>query len=110
MKRLVELRTTNNLTQKQVAQNLDIERATYARYEAGSREPDFSTLRKLAAYFGVSIDFLLGVAETEKSSNTILSDQYYSRFFHDDFSGLSDIEIDALAAIAKVFKTHHPPE
>lgn len=47
-------------TQKQVADFLGIERSTYAKYENGSSEPTFETLRRLAEYFGTSSDELMG--------------------------------------------------
>ncbi len=33
---------------------------SYNRYECGQREPDFATLRKIARFFHVSLDYLLG--------------------------------------------------
>ena len=47
-------------TQKEVADFLGIERSTYAKYENGSSEPTFDTLRRLAEYFGASSDELMG--------------------------------------------------
>lgn len=57
---LKQLREAHSLTQDDVAKYLNIARATYANYETGNREPSFSTLQKLAGYFGVTTDYLLG--------------------------------------------------
>ena len=60
MKRLKELRTAAGLTQKQMADILNIDRTTYVKYETGASEPTFNTLSTLAKYFSVPSDFLLG--------------------------------------------------
>lgn len=60
MKRLKELRAAAGLTQKQMAEVLNIDRTTYVKYESGASEPTFNTLTRLAEYFNVTVDFILG--------------------------------------------------
>ncbi len=55
------LRLQHGLTQKQVADALNIERSTYTYYERGRTLPTFSTIQKLARIFDVSIDTMAGV-------------------------------------------------
>ena len=50
-----------NLTQKRVANDLNIAPSTIGGYVQGSSEPDFETLKILAGYFDVSTDYLLNV-------------------------------------------------
>ena len=57
---LKKLRLNNNLTQKEVAELLKMNRASYTKYELGTREPDIENLIKLANYFGLTIDDLVG--------------------------------------------------
>jgi len=57
--RLKELRISQKLTQKQMAENLGITERNYQRYEATSN-PSVKTLIKIADYFDVTIDYLLG--------------------------------------------------
>lgn len=57
-KRLSVLRGTK--TQQEVADALGISRARYAHYESGRNEPDLETLIRLADYFHVRVDDLLG--------------------------------------------------
>jgi len=57
--RLKELRTSHELTQKQVAKVLNIDRSAYSYYETGKSQPTISTLIKLAKIFKISIDDLL---------------------------------------------------
>ena len=58
--KLKRLRCKMNLTQKEVAEILGITRTVYANYEQGFREPDLLTLWKIADFFDVSVDYLLG--------------------------------------------------
>lgn len=48
-----------DMTQKELALNLNIASSTLGSYVQNTREPDFSTLKLLANYFDVSIDYLL---------------------------------------------------
>lgn len=59
-KRLRELRKEKNLTQKDVANFLKISDRTIGYYESGQRKPDPETLQKIADFFNVSVDYLLG--------------------------------------------------
>lgn len=60
MERLKELRVEKGLTQQDLADYLDVSKATYSRYETGVRQPDYTTLLKLSTFFNVSTDYLLG--------------------------------------------------
>lgn len=65
--RLLNLRKAKNLTQQELSDKLHMSRATYAQYEIGRREPDFETLKKLAEFFHVSTDYLLGLTDDPSS-------------------------------------------
>ena len=58
--RLQELKTEKNVMQKDVAAALGLPLRTYQRYEYGEREPQLSTLIKIADFYGVSLDYLAG--------------------------------------------------
>ena len=58
--RLKGLRKNKNSTQKQVAELLGLNERTYRQYEAGEIDPPSSKTSKLADYFDVSADYLLG--------------------------------------------------
>ena len=61
--RLIEQRRLNKVTQRQLAEYLQIAQPSYIRYENGSAEPSLETLIKIADYFDVSVDYLLGRTE-----------------------------------------------
>lgn len=58
--RLRNLIEERDLTQKQLAKDLNIAASTLGGYVQGYSEPDFETLKLLASYFHVSTDYLLG--------------------------------------------------
>lgn len=60
IKRLKILRKAKSLNQKDVAKTLGFSQQRYQFYESGRNEPDNVTLIKLADYFNVSTDYLLG--------------------------------------------------
>lgn len=57
--RLKKLRLARGLSQAQLAEDLGLPQKTYCNYERNEREPSSNTLIKIAAYFGVSLDYLL---------------------------------------------------
>lgn len=67
---LIQLRKAAGLSQYELARQLKMTRSALGNYEMGEREPDFETTKKLAAYFGVSVDFLLGRDESTAPSQT----------------------------------------
>jgi transcriptional regulator with XRE-family HTH domain len=71
--RLLELRSENNKTQKQVADYLKITRPAYTAYERGTRQPDYETLKKLASFFNVTTDYLLG--NTDEKDGQVINEE-----------------------------------
>jgi len=58
--RLKELRNVKGVTQKGMAEFLGMLEQSYQKYEYGQREPNFETTIKLADFFDVTLDYLLG--------------------------------------------------
>ena len=86
MLKLKELRKLNNKKQKDIAKDLNLSVQAYCNYENGDLEPNFDTLIKLANYFGVSIDYLLGHEVKSQGSAVVerpdyaLSDKFASDY------------------------------
>lgn len=59
------LRLSYKLTQDELAKALGISKSAISMYENGNREPDFVTLEKIADFYNVDMDYLLG-----RSTNT----------------------------------------
>lgn len=64
--RIRKLREDAGINQPQFAQALEVKTATINRYENDIREPEYATLIKIADYFNVSVDYLLGRTENRK--------------------------------------------
>lgn len=58
--RLKELRAERGVGQNALARELNLSNASISYWENGKQEPCASALYKLATYFGVSIDYLVG--------------------------------------------------
>lgn len=62
--RLKKLRLDNNLKQKDVCEELHIDKSTYSKYEKGSLTPSLEILDKLSKFYNVTADYILGNIET----------------------------------------------
>ena len=62
-KKLKELREEMGLTQKQLAERLGMNSVTYLHYEKGQREPPLGVLADMSKFFGVTVDYLLGLTD-----------------------------------------------
>ena len=68
-KRFKELRINAGVTQTEVSYYLGITKATVSYYESGKRMPSNLMIRKIANYFKVPIDYLLGMDYIMEDSN-----------------------------------------
>ena len=64
---LRDLLEERNLSQKQMAEDLNISASAVGNYVRNNRAPDFETLKKIAGYFQVSTDFLLDYQSRQES-------------------------------------------
>ena len=64
--RLKELRVKRGISQLKLAMDTGLNQNSVSRYESGAREADYATLIRLADYFDVSIDYLLGRTDNPK--------------------------------------------
>jgi transcriptional regulator with XRE-family HTH domain len=62
-KRIYDLREDHDVTQKAVAEYLGIHPNVYRRYEKGARDFPVEIIIKLASYYNVSTDYLLGLTD-----------------------------------------------
>ncbi|WP_412177902.1 helix-turn-helix domain-containing protein [Priestia flexa] len=76
-KRLATLRKEKGISQYEFADRIGFSRGQVANYEQGKREPDYETLQKIADFFNVSTDYLLGRTDNpdlieEKNEESLL--------------------------------------
>jgi transcriptional regulator with XRE-family HTH domain len=63
--RLIDLRVRSGLTQADIAKLLKITRQAYSGYESNKREMDFASLVKIANFYNVTTDYLLGRGDVD---------------------------------------------
>lgn len=73
MERLKLLRKEFGLTQEQLGSVLGLAGNTITGYERGERFPDIETLKNMAEYFHVSVDYLIGITDVREPAGVILS-------------------------------------
>ncbi|MBE5035466.1 helix-turn-helix domain-containing protein [Gallibacter intestinalis] len=89
-----------NLTQKEVAKQINMAPSTLGSYVQGTREPDFATLKTIADYFDVSIDYLLD-HDIHKYSSPLDKEMFHV------FSSLDENEKCICIELCKVFVKMH---
>ena len=72
MSKIKELRLKHNLTQEELGKILNVQKAAVSKYEKGIASPSNEVLKKLSAFFNVSIDYLL---DNEPPKNNIESEE-----------------------------------
>lgn len=70
--RLIGLRQKEGLYQRDVADQLHIDRSTYSYYEWGKTNPPLDILIKLARFYGITTDYLLGLNEAERRTKEVV--------------------------------------
>ncbi len=89
--RLTKLRENTGKKRQEVADELEISRASLEYYEKGKRKPDIEVLAKVAKYYGVSTDYLLGLSVVPSTDKDIQ--------FVCDYTGLSESAVNMLAKL-----------
>ena len=62
-KRIRDLREDKDLSQKNLAEILNISQSTYSRYESGYLDVPSEVLIALSIFYGVSVDYILGLTD-----------------------------------------------
>lgn len=102
--RLIELRNKNNLTQKDIAKITGYQQTLVSKWENGEREPDSKTLIKLAKYFNVTVDYLVGYDGAVEESAPVPQYTAQQKNCIDEISSLSDIECMQVLTFIKTMK------
>jgi len=66
MKRLRDLRDEKHVPQEEVAKAVGITKSTLSKYELGKNEPGMMIAKRLADYFNVSFDWLVGYSDEKQ--------------------------------------------
>jgi len=85
---LKRLRTSRGLTQRELGGQIGLSKAVVSKYENGMGYPSFDVLIRIAQYFGVTTDFLLG----SPMARTL------------DVSGLTESQIASISQLVSEFR------
>ncbi|UXH44432.1 helix-turn-helix domain-containing protein [Rossellomorea vietnamensis] len=106
-----QLRERENISQKDFAQKLGVSNVVLSRYEKDERKPDYDMLKKIADYFEVSIDFLLGREEktmakedTLEEVNKLVKEYGIEQFGFFDIEKWKDLSQEDIEEIKKHFE------
>ena len=86
---LKSLRKGRGMTQSELGAKIGLSKAVISKYETGLGYPSFDVLIRIAQYFGVSTDYMLGVAGTKSM----------------DITGLTDSQTDVLHRLVAELRT-----
>lgn len=100
MKRLKELRENNKMSQTELAEALFLSQRTISSYETGINEPDIETLKKIASYFKVTVDYLIGY-DKNSDKNIVNVKQNIKSLNKDQLLNIIEKQIDLLLKIEK---------
>ena len=82
------LRLERHITQTEMSKRIGISKAMMSSYELETRQPSYPILIKIAAFLGVSTDYLLGLDKERTIS----------------VKGLTEQEVEAISNLINVFK------
>ncbi|MBO4108674.1 helix-turn-helix domain-containing protein [Streptococcus suis] len=100
--RLKQLRKEAGLTQKNIADNFNTSPQSYAQWEKGLRSPSKESLEKLADFFNISTDYLLGNSDIRNPEEEIDLDDF-EMLYRNTSKGMSTEEKSQLEADLKNF-------
>lgn len=106
-KRLKELREEKNLLQKDLAEILKITTSAYGFYEQGKRDPDTAVIQKLADFFDVTTDYLLGRSNVRTQQSIKIETKAYHNL---DTSGLPEEDIRKVEEYVELLKRKYNPD
>jgi HTH-type transcriptional regulator, competence development regulator len=106
-----KLREKENLSQKDFAKKIGISNVVLSRYEKDERKPDYDMLNKIADYFEVSVDHLLGREEKVKTKedsleevNKLVKEYGIEQFGFFDIEKWKDLSQEDIEEIKKHFE------
>lgn len=99
------MRRERDLTQEELASHLGISFQSISKWERGDGYPDITMLPALASYFGISIDELLGMSESERNSRYCAINQMWA---DNNKSGAHQENVDLMRRALKAFPNDSP--
>lgn len=110
MLKIKELRSECGISLRELSSQLEISYSSLGKYERGEQQPNIDTLIKLANYFKVSVDYLIGNSNYKTSQ-----DEYKFKSSFDELEDAVSIDlynciIDCLTIFSSYYRQHSVPE
>lgn len=104
--RLKGLREGLNISQQTFASKLGVSQSTVGMWESGKREPNFTTIEKIADYFNVTTDYLLGRTDdkNQKPGEENITFDDFTYAMHNETQNLTDDDKQMLIDMARMLK------
>jgi len=100
--RLKQLREERKVSQTELAKALGVAQSTVGMWESGKNKPEYAFLNKIANYFNVSMDYLLGREDTDKKREPTQEEIKYALFNGAD--GITDDMYEEVLRFAEFVK------
>ena len=97
--RLKELRQSLGLNQRQMAEELTMSRSCWSNYENGYRMPSVDTLKRVANYCGVDVNYIIGVESVNQDIGEFL---YYQRKFEKYLTKEGHLDLSKLTVMSRI--------
>lgn len=109
MNNIRALRKQRQLSMKELGQIVGVAESTISLYENEKREPDLATLSRIADYFNVTVDYLLGRSsdpERDEKPPLRIPDEYKDLpiAFYEGAKGLTQDDIDDVVKFMEFLK------
>lgn len=99
MLKLKELREEYKISQTELAEKLNLSQRTISSYENGINEPDIQTLKDIAKFFNVTVDYLIGF--NQKNSTIVDVKQNIRNLDKQQLLNIIEKQIDLLTLIER---------
>ncbi|WAM33266.1 helix-turn-helix domain-containing protein [Caldicellulosiruptor morganii] len=106
--RLKELREEKNISRNDLAEILGVSTQTIANYENGHREPNFDTLLKIADFFGVTVDYLIGHSDFRTREEEFKGKNFYEKYKLDEVIEVS-LDSESKAILGNILVNNVEP-
>lgn len=106
MNRIRELRLSEGLSQKALAEELGVKQNTLSTWETGRYEPDSDMLKRIATRFSTSTDYVLG-SDDKKRPTTVSSDgqaQKLAKILRDVGVDVDNLSVEQMRRLGKIIK------
>lgn len=97
--RVKQLREEKGISQAKLAQDIGVTYGAVGNWESGTREPKFETVIKIADYFGVSIDYLLGRTDDPNMASDVIVSTADGKITSLEDAGLAREDLDRISGV-----------